>query len=150
MADIAADFATAPETVAAEPAVPDKAVPRAPVADPRPAAVPRFPTRVIRPAAPAREPLWRHALGEQFRALRHQRGETLAETAARAGVSPQYLSEVERGIKEPSSEMIAAVGGALGVGLVDLTLAVADRVRRTYPTAQANAAVGRAAFALAV
>ncbi|NUP31302.1 MAG: helix-turn-helix domain-containing protein, partial [Streptomycetaceae bacterium] len=95
MADIAADFATAPETVAAEPAVPDKAVPRAPVADPRPAAAPRFPTRVIRPAAPAREPLWRHALGEQFRALRHQRGETLAETAARAGVSPQYLSEVE-------------------------------------------------------
>ena len=47
------------------------------------------------------------------------------ETARRAGVSPQYLSEMERGLKEPSSEMIAAVAGALDVTLADLTLAVA-------------------------
>ena len=40
--------------------------------------------------------------------------ETLSETAGRAGISPQYLSEVERGRKEPSSEMIAALAGALG------------------------------------
>ncbi|MCP9965174.1 helix-turn-helix domain-containing protein [Actinomadura madurae] len=33
----------------------------------------------------------------------------MVETARRAGVSPQYLSEMERGVKEPSSEMIAAV-----------------------------------------
>lgn len=75
------------------------------------------------------EPLWRHALGERLRRLRHERGERLADTATRAGVSPQYLSEIERGLKEPSSEMIAAVAGALEVTLVDLTSAVADDLR---------------------
>ncbi|GAA2896030.1 hypothetical protein GCM10010517_60920 [Streptosporangium fragile] len=79
--------------------------------------------------SPAREPLWRHALGECLRGLRHERGEKLSETARRAGVSPQYLSEMERGVKEPSSEMIAAVAGALDVTLVDLTLAVAENLR---------------------
>ncbi|RFS81322.1 XRE family transcriptional regulator [Actinomadura spongiicola] len=79
------------------------------------------------PNAPRRptEPLWRDALGRCLRDLRLDRGETLAETARRAGVSPQYLSEMERGVKEPSSEMIAAVAGALGTTLGDLTLAVA-------------------------
>lgn len=75
------------------------------------------------------EPLWRDALGGQLRTLRHARGERLADTAERAGVSPQYLSEIERGLKEPSSEMIAAVAGALEVTLVDLTLAVAEELR---------------------
>src|SRR5215469_15196915 len=54
------------------------------------------------------EPLWREALGQRLRALRLAQRETLSETAGRAGISPQYLSEVERGRKEPSSEMIAA------------------------------------------
>ena len=44
-----------------------------------------------------------------------------------AGVSTQYLSEVERGRKEPSSEILGAVAGALGLRLVDLT----SRVART-------------------
>jgi transcriptional regulator with XRE-family HTH domain len=80
-----------------------------------------------RPAA--LEPLWRDALGEQLRRIRHDRGERLADTAVRAGVSPQYLSEIERGLKEPSSEMIAAVAGALEMTLVDLTAAVVDELR---------------------
>jgi len=94
------------------------------------------------------EPLWRDVLGDQLRRLRHERGETLAETASRAGVSPQYLSEVERGIKEPSSEMIAAVAGALDTTLVDLTAGVAESLR----TMRAFASVwrlSRAAYALA-
>ncbi|MFG1694161.1 helix-turn-helix domain-containing protein [Nonomuraea sp. NPDC049309] len=94
------------------------------VSSPRPQA-----DRAADKPAPAREPLWREVLGECLRSLRRERGEKLSETAARAGVSPQYLSEMERGVKEPSSEMIAAVAGALEVTLVDLTLAVADRVR---------------------
>jgi DNA-binding XRE family transcriptional regulator len=76
-----------------------------------------------------REPLWRDALGDCLRRLRHERGETLTETASRAGVSPQYLSEMERGVKEPSSEMIAAVAGALRVTLIDLTVAVTENLR---------------------
>jgi transcriptional regulator with XRE-family HTH domain len=78
-------------------------------------------------AAP--EPLWREVLGHRLRTLRGQRRETLSETAGRAGISPQYLSEVERGRKEPSSEMIAALAGALGTTLIDLTEAVADDLR---------------------
>ena len=63
-------------------------------------------------------------LGARLRAIRLESGRTLTETAARAGISPQYLSEIERGRKEPSSEMIAAIIGALSVTLVDLTIGV--------------------------
>ncbi|QCR18824.1 helix-turn-helix domain-containing protein [Agrococcus sp. SGAir0287] len=73
----------------------------------------------------AHEPLWREALGRRLRALRLRRGATLADVAARAGIAPQYLSEVERGRKDPSSEMVAAIAGALGVTLLDLTVQVA-------------------------
>lgn len=71
------------------------------------------------------EPLWRDAVGDLLRRTRHDRGETLDDVAARAGVSPQYLSEIERGRKEASSEVLAAVDGALGLTLLDLTVAVA-------------------------
>src|SRR6187402_3228918 len=82
-----------------------------------------------RPKPSPLEPLWRHILGHKLRMLRLAEGEKLAETAARAGVSPQYLSEIERGLKEPSSEMIAAVAGALEVTLIELTAAVVDDLR---------------------
>lgn len=92
----------------------------------RPELVPTSPSRPQRPAA---EPLWREVLGERLRELRRDEGETLAETAGRAGISPQYLSEIERGRKEPSSEMIAALAGALGTSLGELTTQIADRLR---------------------
>jgi transcriptional regulator with XRE-family HTH domain len=79
---------------------------------------------------PVQEPLWREVLGRRLRALRRDRDETLSETARRAGISPQYLSEIERGRKEPSSEMIAALAGALGTTLVTLTEQVAGDLRR--------------------
>jgi transcriptional regulator with XRE-family HTH domain len=95
------------------------------------------------------EPLWRDALGECLRDLRHDRGEKLTETAGRAGISPQYLSEIERGMKDPSSEMIAAVAGALELTLTDLTVAVAERLRTVQFTASVAAYVHRSAYALA-
>ncbi len=79
---------------------------------------------------PPQEPLWREVLGQRLRTLRLDQDETLAETAGRAGISPQYLSEVERGRKEPSSEMIAALAGALGTTLTVLTEQVAVDLRR--------------------
>ena len=79
---------------------------------------------------PAQEPLWREVLGRRLRVLRQDQDETLAETAGRAGISPQYLSEIERGRKEPSSEMIAALAGALGTTLTILTEQVAGDLRR--------------------
>jgi transcriptional regulator with XRE-family HTH domain len=63
------------------------------------------------------EPLWREVLGRRLRAVREDHGDRLIDVAERAGISPQYLSEIERGRKEPSSEMIAAVSGALGIEL---------------------------------
>jgi len=69
-------------------------------------------------------------LGQRLRALRLDQRETLSQTAGRAGLSPQYLSEVERGRKEPSSEMIAALAGALGTTLIELTEQVAVDLRR--------------------
>jgi transcriptional regulator with XRE-family HTH domain len=65
------------------------------------------------------EQLWRDALGAQLRRMRFERGERLDETAKRAGISPQYLSEVERGRKDASSEMISAILGALDSSLVE-------------------------------
>ncbi|MGW1677540.1 helix-turn-helix domain-containing protein [Saccharopolyspora sp. NPDC002376] len=79
------------------------------------------------------EPLWREALGRSLRAAREEQGGRLVDVAERAGISPQYLSEMERGRKEPSSEMIAAVTGALGVGLADLLTGIAGDVRRAGP-----------------
>jgi DNA-binding XRE family transcriptional regulator len=86
--------------------------------------------REPQPEPRPQEPLWREVLGRRLRALRQEQQETLSETAARAGISPQYLSEVERGRKEPSSEMIAALAGALGTTLIDLTEHVAGDLRR--------------------
>src|SRR5947208_13466174 len=86
--------------------------------------------RQPQPEPPTQEPLWREVLGRRLRVLRQEQQETLSETAGRAGISPQYLSEIERGRKEPSSEMIAALAGALGTTLIDLTEQVAGDLRR--------------------
>ena len=74
------------------------------------------------------ERLWRHLVGEQLRDIRQERGESLRAVAGRARVSPQYLSEIERGFKEPSSEILAALGDSLDTSLLDLTVGVAERL----------------------
>ena len=83
------------------------------------------------PDRPTREPLWRELVGQVLRTRRTDRGETQRDVADRAGISVQYLSEIERGRKEPSSEMLAAVGGALDLPLVELTRAVGRRLITT-------------------
>ena len=72
------------------------------------------------------EPLLRELMGAELRAERHRQRRTLAEVAAAAGVSMQHLSDVERGRKDPSSELLAALIGALGVDLPLLLLRAAD------------------------
>jgi transcriptional regulator with XRE-family HTH domain len=78
-------------------------------------------------------PLWRDVAGEVLREERKQRGERIADVAERAGVSGQYLSEVERGVKDPSSEILASVAGALGLSLLDLTERAGHRLRASRP-----------------
>lgn len=77
-----------------------------------------------------------------MRELRLDRGDRLTDVADRAGLSPQYLSEVERGVKDPSSEVVAALAGALEIDVVDLTaMAVTDLRRRQMMTAKLPAPV---------
>ncbi len=81
------------------------------------------------PQGIGRKRLWRELVGEQLRAERRRRRETLATVAHRANLSLPYLSEVERGTKEPSSEVVAAVAAALDLTLLDLTAAVTEQLR---------------------
>jgi transcriptional regulator with XRE-family HTH domain len=68
----------------------------------------------------------REAVGEALRRRRLAQGRTLREVAAAAGVSLTYLSEVERGRKEASSEVLEAVCAALRLGLAELFFEVAE------------------------
>lgn len=81
----------------------------------------------MRPERP--EPLLRLLVGATFRRRREEQRRTLADVAADARVSIAYLSEIERGRKEPSSEVLVAVCRALGMRLADLLVEAADELR---------------------
>lgn len=70
--------------------------------------------------------LLRHLLGDALRRLRLRQGRTLREVSASARVSLGYLSEVERGQKEASSELLAAICSALGTPLSQVLREVSD------------------------
>jgi transcriptional regulator with XRE-family HTH domain len=70
--------------------------------------------------------LLRHLLGDALRRLRLRQGRTLREVSAAARVSLGYLSEVERGQKEASSELLASICGALGAPMSQLLREVSD------------------------
>ena len=86
------------------------------------------------------EPLLREMTGRILRRHRHERGERLVETAGRAGVSSQYLSELERGRKDASSEVLAAVAGALGLTLLGLAQEVVAELSRRRLTSASTVA----------
>lgn len=98
--------------------------------EPKPARViPLRPTAPTVPAGatedadgnrPAREPLWRDIVGDILRRERLAQKRTLKDVADTARISMPYLSELERGRKEASSEVLAAAARALGLGLADL------------------------------
>jgi transcriptional regulator with XRE-family HTH domain len=70
--------------------------------------------------------LLRHLLGDALRRLRIRQGRTLREVSATARVSLGYLSEVERGRKEASSELLASICDALGAPLSQVLREVSD------------------------
>lgn len=81
-----------------------------------------------------REPLWRDLVGEVLRRERRAQERTIKDVAEAARISLPYLSEVERGRKEASSEVLAAAAHALGLGLGDLlSLAHGELTHRTTP-----------------
>jgi hypothetical protein len=71
---------------------------------------------------PPERPLLRNMFGDHLRRTRLNQGRTLADVARAARVSLPYLSEVERGRKEASSEILAAICDALGISLADLLI----------------------------
>jgi transcriptional regulator with XRE-family HTH domain len=70
--------------------------------------------------------LMREAIGGSLRRMRTARRRTLRDVSRRARVSLGYLSEVERGRKEPSSELLAAICDALDVALSELLSEAAE------------------------
>ena len=70
--------------------------------------------------------LLRQMLGDALRRLRLRQGRTLRAVSAAARVSLGYLSEVERGQKEASSELLASICGALGAPLSQVLREVSD------------------------
>lgn len=96
-------------------------------------------TQLAAPAAvPQPAPLLRRVLGSILRELRQAQRRTLREVSAEARVSLGYLSEVERGQKEASSELLAAICTALGVRLADVLRQVSEEMAlvERFPVAE--------------
>lgn len=74
--------------------------------------------------------LLRRLLGDALRRHRLRQSRTLRDVAAAARISLGYLSEIERGRKEASSELLASICAALGVSLAELLREVSDELAR--------------------
>lgn len=72
--------------------------------------------------------LVRQEIGDVLRDFRLKKGRTLRQVASKASVALGYLSEVERGQKEASSEILASVAGALGTPISVIMREVGDRL----------------------
>ena len=86
----------------------------------------------------------RRVIGEELRRQRQDQGRTLRDVSSAARVSLGYLSEIERGQKEASSELLAAICTALDVPLSSLLRAVSDEVSGLESIAEASAAADAA------
>jgi transcriptional regulator with XRE-family HTH domain len=75
--------------------------------------------------------LLRQEIGDVLREQRQHQRRTLREVSAAARVSLGYLSEVERGQKEASSELLASICGALELPLSRVLSVVSERVAET-------------------
>lgn len=80
--------------------------------------------------------LVREALGSELRRRRLAQGRTLRDVSAHAKVSLGYLSEIERGEKEASSELLFAICAALGLPLSDLLLSLGREIASTEAAAR--------------
>ena len=79
--------------------------------------------------------LIRRLIGDVLRRRRQQQGRTLREVSSTARVSLGYLSEVERGQKEASSELLASICGALDIPLSEVLREVSDEMSRVEAAA---------------
>ncbi|MBX7432710.1 helix-turn-helix transcriptional regulator [Mycobacterium sp. Y57] len=89
-------------------------------------------------------PLLREVIGDVLRRARVEQGRTLREVSDSARVSLGYLSEVERGRKEASSELLGAICGALEVPLSRVLSEAGDELALEESRAAAREAAGTA------
>lgn len=75
----------------------------------------------------------RAELGTLLQLERHGRGLSLRELAGQAGISATYLGEIERGLKEPSFEVVEALAQTLGLQMGELLRRLADRIDPPAP-----------------
>lgn len=80
--------------------------------------------------------LLRRELGDVLREHRQDQGRTLRDVSARASVSLGYLSEVERGEKEASSELLASICSALEIPLSVVLATVSTKVAESEALTQ--------------
>src|ERR1700754_3020539 len=100
----------------------------------------------MRLRGPRREPpmiLLRRLLGDVLRRQRQRQGRTLREVSSSARVSLGYLSEVERGQKEASSELLSAICDALDVPMSEVMREVSENMRRSERAAEVARMPGR-------
>ncbi|MGW4437694.1 helix-turn-helix domain-containing protein [Streptomyces sp. NPDC004596] len=108
------------------------------------------PARPGAPRSAPAEPLWRDLVGDVLRRERQAQERTLRDVADAARISLPYLSEIERGRKEASSEVLAAAARALGLDLGDLLSRTrCELVRRTGATPRTAHRAPRAGLLLA-
>jgi transcriptional regulator with XRE-family HTH domain len=88
--------------------------------------------------------LLREVIGDVLRRARTSQGRTLREVSDSARVSLGYLSEVERGRKEASSELLTAICGALEVPLSEVLTDAGEQLAREERAAVANSALSTA------
>lgn len=86
--------------------------------------------------------LLREVIGDVLRRARIDQGRTLREVSDAARVSLGYLSEVERGRKEASSELLGAICGALDVPLSQVLADAGDEMAQSERNAISRASVG--------
>ncbi len=79
--------------------------------------------------------LLRTAIGDELRRNRLSQGRTLRDVSKAASVSLGYLSEIERGVKEPSSEMLAAICDSLDLKVSILINSVGQLLTVAEPAA---------------
>jgi hypothetical protein len=127
-------FGAAPANQASRPKMFRKTAPRRPGAPGSLRSVVPSAARAQAPVREKREPakpamvLLRHELGDVLRSARLRQRRTLRDVSTAAKVSLGYLSEIERGHKEASSELLASICEALDMPLWETLRAVADRL----------------------
>ena len=76
---------------------------------------------------------YRHALGEVLRELRLEKYLTMRDVSGKAGMALGYLSEVERGHKEVSSEILESIAYTLGISIPEILILTAFKMGAGFP-----------------